>query len=170
MAAASAGATQAGFLSETICSTASKLQQQQPSQQSAAPLETYEHELLSSSRPHQTIANEHDIILVQASTVPIQQQKQQTRDQTKISPTLVPYQSNQKSFLQSLPTTQRIQLVQRTADVNFINGYGSNTNDSDSTNSNDLVKLSTVQDINVEPNVAPGWQRQLSDGEIIYIR
>lgn len=192
MAAASAGAGQASFLSDGSAAQASaavKLQQQhqQPPQQSAAldarsqlQQQTKHFQPGLQAIQPQFISSNDVVQSLQSVQKPLQQFQTAVGVDRKNGP--MPYQMMQKARAGVLQPTRRFRLIKRPANgMNFVSGNSNssscssgnsgNSNDSDGTiSATRLKEISLPQSFKLRANVAPGWRRQLCDGEIVYFR
>lgn len=152
MAAASVGALQAGFVSAPIIPPTSQQPQpiyQQPTQQ----LQT--HQIIHQPQHCQTIHHDPNSVIQQ---------------QTLLSAN-IPNAS-------ALP--QRIQYLDRSDNFAHINvyrddGIGGNFNDNSNSggctsDTSGSSEANVVQNFCRGPNVAPGWERQILDGDVVYFR
>lgn len=176
MAAASAGAAgiQTGFVSGPIASTATQLQQEQASTQS---LNAYTSQL--HSHHHQLIQDQHQLHHGQPIIA---------ATDSSLSTATATIATNQRSLnsaqtLAAVPSSSashqqqhRVQFVQRTSAGTYVNVIKTEINSDSNGGSNDSsivtnqVKLAAVSELSAGPNVAPGWSRQLCNGDIVYIR
>lgn len=126
---------------------------------------------LNAEQPHQNDSSSvgSTFIAQQSNLIETQQLQQQHHSSTTLS-------SQQQ---QQAQPTHRVQYIHRTNVGNFLNvisdpnGSGSNSNDSNCSNissvNNQQIKFVSASTVH-HANVAPGWRRQLADGEIVYFR
>lgn len=164
MAAPSTGVGQSDCLSEANAAT--KPQQTNYIQHSSAILNRCQ------SIQSGIQLNQHQIVQkLPTAILSTQKVTSQQFDKTSGS-NIISYRLTQKNSMNAGQTAQRLNVFQRPGNnVKVINGYGlPQINETGINNESDKSSNCSPLQYKISPNVTPGWVRQISEGDIVYVR